>query len=179
MIDLVMSDLKRYQENIDEEFKAWYNLPTTRAKLVDVQTSVPRLAKGWSRFISNVENNGPKSYCKRAVAVPFLDDINSQLQDRLQDRNRIDIFAFLPSIMSCNIYKIDEATEFLFHGYKSEVVMKKKWLKKRWFNLRNNKSYQKKQITDTTQTPVDGKNAYIVESPPDSFVDVLKVANID
>ena len=48
----------------------------------DVQSSVPQLAKRWSRFKSNVENNSRKSYYKRAVAVPFLDDINSQLQDR-------------------------------------------------------------------------------------------------
>ena len=49
---------------------------------------------------------------------------------------------------------------------------------RRWFNLWNNKSYQKKQKTDTTQTSVDGKSVYVVESPPDSFVDVLKVADI-
>ena len=49
---------------------------------------------------------------------------------------------------------------------------------RRWFNLWNNKCYQKKQKTDTTQTSVDGKSVYVVESPPDSFVDVLKVADI-
>ena len=41
-----MSDLKRYRENIDEEFKAWYNLATTMTQSVVVQPSVPRLAKG-------------------------------------------------------------------------------------------------------------------------------------
>ena len=30
--DLVISDLNRYRENIDEEFKAWYNLATTMAQ---------------------------------------------------------------------------------------------------------------------------------------------------
>ena len=32
---------------------------------------------------------------------------------------------------------------------------------------------------DVAQTHVERKSAYIVENPPDSFVDVLKVANID
>ena len=48
---------------------------------------------------------------------------------------------------------------------------------RRWFNLWNNKSYQKKQKNNTTQIAVDGKSAYIVENLPDNFVDVLKVAN--
>ena len=76
MTGLVMSDLKRHQRNIDGEFKAWLNLATTMAQSVDGQPSVFRVAIGWSK--SNVENDGPKSYYKRAVAVPFLDDINSR-----------------------------------------------------------------------------------------------------
>ena len=50
---------------------------------------------------------------------------------------------------------------------------------RRWFNLSNNKSCIKKQKIATTQTRVGKKSAYTVESLPDSFVDVLKVANID
>ena len=50
---------------------------------------------------------------------------------------------------------------------------------RRWLNLWNNKSYQKKQNMDTTQALVDDKSPYIVESLPDSFVDVLKAVNID
>ena len=46
MIDLVVSDLKRYRENIDKEFKAWYNLATTMVQSDDVQLSLLGLAKG-------------------------------------------------------------------------------------------------------------------------------------
>ena len=47
------------------------------------------------------------------MAVPFFDDIISQIPDRLQDRNNLDLFALLPSVMSSN-----EATEFFldFNG---------------------------------------------------------------
>ena len=144
MTDLVISDLKCYRENIDEKLKAWYNLATTIAQSVDVQTSVPQLAEGWNRFRSNVENGGPKSYHKRAVAVPFPDDMNSQLQDRLQDRNHLDVFALLPSIMSSSSYNIDEVRELLFQGYKNEMVSEGVHFSsevRRWFNLWNNKSY--------------------------------------
>ena len=44
MIDSVISDLKRYRENTDEEFKAWYSLSTTMTQSIVVQPSVPRLA---------------------------------------------------------------------------------------------------------------------------------------
>ena len=55
-----MSDLKRYRENITKNLK--HDTPTTMAQSVDVQLSVPRLAKVWNRFTSDVEKDGPKSY---------------------------------------------------------------------------------------------------------------------
>ena len=122
--------------------------------------------KGWNRFRSNVENDSPKSYCKRAVAVPFLDDINSHLQEKLQDRNHANIFSLLPSVISTNVYDIDEATELLFQGYKNEMVDERVDFSsevRRWFNLWSNKSYRKKQKNDTTQTHADVQSAYMVE----------------
>ena len=50
------------------------------------------------------------------------------------------------SILSNN-YNIDEATELLFQGYKNEMVNEGVNFSsevRRWFNLWNNKSYQKK-----------------------------------
>ena len=54
-----MSDLKRYRENIDEEFKVWHNLAMTMTQSVVVQPSVSQLVKGWTKFRSNVENESP------------------------------------------------------------------------------------------------------------------------
>ena len=84
--------------------------------------------------------------------------------------------------MSSNNYNIDEATEWLFQGYKNEMVNEGVHFSsevRRWFNLWSNKSYQKKQKNDTTQTHADGQIAYMVEIPRDSFADVLKVADVD
>ena len=80
--------------------------------------------------------------------------------------------------MSSNNYNIDEATELLFQGCKNKMVIEGVHFSsevRRWFNLWNNKSHQKKQKIDIIQTLVDGKSTYIVENLPDSFVDVLKV----
>ena len=75
--------------------------------------------------------------------------------------------------MLSNIYNIDEATEFFFQEYKNEMVIEGVHFSsevRRWFILWTNKSYQKKQKNDTTQTRVDVKSTYIVENLPDSFV---------
>ena len=39
--NLVMSDLKRYRENIHKKFKVWYIVGTTMAQSVGTQSSVP------------------------------------------------------------------------------------------------------------------------------------------
>ena len=81
----------------------------------------PWLSKGCSRFKSKVENDSPISCCKRAVSLPFLDNINPQLQDRLRDKNHIGVFVLLSSVISSNNCNIDETPELLFHGYKNET----------------------------------------------------------
>ena len=43
---------------------------------VDVRPSAPRLAKGCSRYRSNIENDGIENFYKIPLAIPFFDDIN-------------------------------------------------------------------------------------------------------
>ena len=88
MIDNVISELKGFRDNVDIEFEHWFNFAV---KLGEVNTvpSIPRVTKSRSRFRPNVENDGSLSYYKRSLAIPFLDDINSQLEYRLKDRNHI------------------------------------------------------------------------------------------
>lgn len=69
----------------------------------------------------------------KAVAKPFLDDISSELQDRLQDR-----------ILSFINFNIDETTALLSQGYKNEMVYEGLHFSsevRRWLNLWNSKSY--------------------------------------
>ena len=41
MTELVMSHLKHYRENTDEEFKSWYNFSTAIFESPDVPPAVP------------------------------------------------------------------------------------------------------------------------------------------
>ena len=92
------------------------------AESVDVRPTVPRLAKGWSWFRSNLEIDSPESYYKKSLAIPFVNDINSQLHDQLKDRNHIYIFALLPSVMASDKYNVNGAREVLYQCYKSEMT---------------------------------------------------------
>ena len=92
MIDNVISKLKGFRDYVDIEFEHWFNFAVKVGEEVNVVPSVPRLAKSWSQFRPNVGNDGPLSYYKRSLAIPFLDDTNSQLEYRLKNRNHIEIF---------------------------------------------------------------------------------------
>ena len=50
---------------------------------------------------------------EESLAIPFLDDINSQLEYRLKDRNCIEIFAILPSIMFKRDYNLEITAKIL------------------------------------------------------------------
>ena len=94
-----MSVLKGFRENIDLEFNNSSNFVLKLAEEVGRTPPVPKLAKCWSRFRPNVDNDSSQTYYKRSVVIPFLDNKNSQLESSLKDRNYIEIFTILPSIM--------------------------------------------------------------------------------
>ena len=86
-IDNVISELRGFRDNVDIEFEHWFNLAVKLGEEVNTVPPVPRLAKSWNRFRSNVWNDGPLSHCKSSLAILLLDDINSQLENHLKDRN--------------------------------------------------------------------------------------------
>ena len=91
-IDNVIFKLKAFRRNVNIKFEHWFNFAVKLGEEVITIPSVPRLTKSWSRFRPNAENDGLLSYYKRSLAIPFLDDIISQLEYRLKDRNHIEIF---------------------------------------------------------------------------------------
>ena len=89
---------------------------------VNAVPSVPKLAKSWSRFSPSFENDGPLSSCKRDLAIPFLDAINSQLEYRLKDINHIEIFAILPSVMFEKDCNLEITVKILLEKYHDEMT---------------------------------------------------------
>ena len=91
MSDSVISDLKGFRHNVDIECEHWFNFAVKLGEEVNTVTSVPRLGKSWSRFRPNVGDDGPLSHHKRSLAILFVDDLDSQLEYCLKDRNHIRI----------------------------------------------------------------------------------------
>ena len=99
MIDSVVEDLSMKRANIEKEFADWYEQAVKMAQSVDVQPNKPRTTRCWSRFRDNVESVDIEEYFRRSVAFQFLDSITSQLRSRLADRNQVELFNLLPSVM--------------------------------------------------------------------------------
>ena len=75
------------------EFPHWFNFAVTLVQKVNAVPSAPRLAENCSLSRPNVEIDDPLSYYKRNMAIQFFNDINSQLEYRLNKRNHTEIFA--------------------------------------------------------------------------------------
>ena len=62
MIDSVLRELRNYRDDIHNKFQHWYDFSVRICKDVGIESGLPRLAKCWSRYRPNVENDGPISY---------------------------------------------------------------------------------------------------------------------
>ena len=92
MIENIISELKDFRNNVDIKFEHRLNF-TVKLGEVNTVPLVPRLAKSCGWFQPNIENDGPLSYHKQSLAIPFLDDINSKLEYDLKVRNHLEFFA--------------------------------------------------------------------------------------
>ena len=86
MIVNFISTLKGFRDNVGIAFEHWFNLAVKLGEEINTVPSVPRLAKIWSRFRPNIENDGPLSYFKKDMAILFLYDLSFQLEYFLKDR---------------------------------------------------------------------------------------------
>lgn len=198
MIDSVLADLEATKKDIEDHFHVWYELAVEMARAVGVDPSTPRLAKAWSRFRDNVPSENPESYYRRSVAVPVMDNLVNDLRDRMQDRNHVEIFALLPSVMMAPNFNLQKSASILKSAYADELLndgallhnemirWKRFWEKE----LQCRASVSKPEI-GTTEVPtdkrrklnmgerVDGKKAYQISEQPDGLLDCLKLADED
>ena len=209
MIDSVIEDLCMKRANVEKDFADWYEQAVKMAQSVDVQPNKLRTAKCWSRFRNNVESDGIEDYLRRSVAVPFLDSIITQLKSRLADRNQVELFNLLPSLMLSKEFDVDNAVEILKSKFsadmeddglhfKSELVRWKRYWEKEMAN-RKEKSAEmeekrrqenqrkallymhdkRRRNPEKSQLRCNGRQAYVIPEPPDSLLDALRVADRD
>ena len=101
MIDQVVDQLKAFRDHIDQEFTEWFTFAAVEMdEKVGVGPSTPRLAPCWSRFRNNVPNDSPCDYYKKAIGIPVMDSLVNHLVEQMKDRQLVELFAILPSIIT-------------------------------------------------------------------------------
>ena len=88
MIDDVMESLASTRTTIDTVFGSWYDEVLKLANEVHVVAaaeSVPRLT-ALQRNRSNTPSSSPMEHYKRTVAIPFIDYLCGQMEERFRSR---------------------------------------------------------------------------------------------
>ncbi|XP_071841190.1 52 kDa repressor of the inhibitor of the protein kinase-like [Apostichopus japonicus] len=97
----VSNDIVAIRRDIDARFALWYQDALDLAKELDVEEARPR-AKGRNAYRATHPAETPKDYFKRAIAIPFVDDVCSQMKERFAtDSNGaiLALFTLIPSVM--------------------------------------------------------------------------------
>lgn len=96
-IDSVFSDMKTLRQDIDTRFNLWYTEIQHIAQALDVDERVPR-AKGSNIHRATHPADSPKEYFKRALVIPFTDDVITQVGDRFPS-NSTSVISALTSLI--------------------------------------------------------------------------------
>ena len=121
-VDQVLTQLKSFRDNMDEVFEEWYDFAKNMGAKVGVEPSMPRIAPCWSRYRNNVCNDGPLDYYKKAIAIPVIDDLLNNLTERMKDRNLVDLFVILPSILVNKTLNLKSIAKEIYDKFSDELV---------------------------------------------------------
>ena len=113
MIDDVIESIKVARGNIDETFSNWYEEILKLAENVGSSASIPRKTS-LQRNRNNTPSDSPKEYYKRALAIPLLDTLLTQMNERFSsDKKYIHgLFGFIPAVI---VYDEDHGLANLIH----------------------------------------------------------------
>ena len=139
MIDKALSDLRDIQSNIDTEFKVQFTFAVDMAKSVGVETSLPSTARCCRRYGNNIPGEDSETYNQDSIAIPVMNDLIINFQDRVSDRNHTEIFALLASICLSPDFNIEQSSAKFYELFKTEFnsatpfttfrIEVKRWLK--------------------------------------------------
>ena len=103
-IDLLKKMLASLREEVDKTHHKLYEKALAMAKEVDTAEKVPRLCKKQTNR-ENVEADSPSEYYKRALTIPFLDHLITEVNQRFSMENCtvLNGFYIVPSVfLSCS-----------------------------------------------------------------------------
>ena len=85
-----------------------------------IESSLPRTARCWSRYRNNIPGEDSETYYRRSIAIPVMNDLVTNFQDRMSNRNHTEIFALLPSIFLSHDFDIEQSSAKLYELFKTE-----------------------------------------------------------
>ena len=113
MVDEVIGNIKSVRKNIDSDFQVWYKQILDLAEKLGIVEARPRKTSRIQRNRSNIPSCSPIDHYKKSVAIPLLDSLIIQMQDRFsdEDRHARHSLYLVPSIIVNNTLELSEATE--------------------------------------------------------------------
>lgn len=105
LLSSVKEDVGRMRAEVDDRFDGWYVEIKKIAGQLDAEEQTRRRARS-NVFRATHLADDPKEYFKRAIVIPFIDDVNTQLADRFSDQSVSVISGFMSLIPSV-IVKMD------------------------------------------------------------------------
>ena len=146
MVTNVVENLSKIRSNIDAIFPSWYGEIQKLADEIGVNENVPRRTS-LQRNRSNTPSSSPQEHYKRAVAIPLLDSLITQLKERFSCENK-KLTQTLLSLVPSLLIKLDgdlSADDFRFWNEelptpKSLAGELERW-KRLWSNMMIHKQF--------------------------------------
>ena len=112
MVDEVIGNIKSVRKNIESDFQVWYKQILDLAEKLGIVEASPRKTS-IQRNRSNILSCSPIDHYKKSVAIPLLDSLIIQMQDRFSDEDlhARHLLYLVPSIIINNTLELSEATE--------------------------------------------------------------------
>ena len=112
MVDEVIGNIKSARKNIDIDFQVWYKEMLDLSEKLGIVEAIPRKTS-IQRNCSNIPISSPIDQYKISVAIPLLDSLIIQMQDRFsdEDRHARHLLYLVPSIIVNNAQELSEAAK--------------------------------------------------------------------
>ena len=113
MVDeVVIGNVESARKKIDSDFQVWYKEILDLAGKLGIVEAIPRKTS-IQKNRSNTPSSSPIDHYKKSVAIPLLDYLIIQMQDRFFDKHRHPhhLHYLVPSIIVNNTLELSKATE--------------------------------------------------------------------
>ena len=111
-VDEVIGNIKSARKNIDVDFQVWYKEMLDLSWKLGIVEAVPRKTSIQKKR-SNIPSSTPIDHYKKSVAIPLLDSLIIQMQDRFsgEDCHTRHLLYLVPSTIVNNSQELSEAAK--------------------------------------------------------------------